>query len=64
MGERFKESVYINSGLLALGNVISALADSKKKVLEITLYLNKHNPDNDLFNKKFSESGFISSFGL
>lgn len=32
VGERFKESVYINSGLLALGNVISALADSKKKV--------------------------------
>lgn len=30
--ERFKESVFINSGLLALGNVISALADSKKKV--------------------------------
>ena len=32
VGERFKESVFINSGLLALGNVISALADSKKKV--------------------------------
>ena len=32
VGERFKESVYINSGLLALGNVISALADTKKKV--------------------------------
>jgi len=32
VGERFKESVYINSGLLALGNVISALADAKKKV--------------------------------
>ncbi|CAH3166981.1 unnamed protein product [Pocillopora meandrina] len=31
VGERFKESVYINSGLLALGNVISALADSKKR---------------------------------
>ncbi|XP_033108904.1 kinesin-like protein KIF27 [Anneissia japonica] len=30
-GERFKESVYINSGLLALGNVISALSDQKKK---------------------------------
>ncbi len=32
VGERFKESVHINSGLLALGNVISALSDSKKKV--------------------------------
>ncbi|CAB4040001.1 kinesin KIF27, partial [Paramuricea clavata] len=31
VGERFKESVHINSGLLALGNVISALSDSKKK---------------------------------
>ena len=30
-GERFKESVSINSGLLALGNVISVLADPKKK---------------------------------
>uniref|UniRef100_A0A8C5LZU9 Kinesin family member 27 n=1 Tax=Leptobrachium leishanense TaxID=445787 RepID=A0A8C5LZU9_9ANUR len=30
-GERFKESVQINSGLLALGNVISALADPKRK---------------------------------
>lgn len=32
VGERFKESVFINSGLLALGNVISALSDAKKKV--------------------------------
>ena len=31
IGERFKESVHINSGLLALGNVISALSDSKRK---------------------------------
>ena len=38
VGERFKESVYINSGLLALGNVISALADSKKKVCEEMYY--------------------------
>ncbi|XP_073402126.1 kinesin-like protein KIF27 [Dendrobates tinctorius] len=30
-GERFKESIQINSGLLALGNVISALADQKRK---------------------------------
>ncbi|XP_043939621.1 kinesin-like protein KIF27 [Protopterus annectens] len=30
-GERFKESIQINSGLLALGNVISALGDQKKK---------------------------------
>ncbi|KAG8455289.1 hypothetical protein GDO86_001476 [Hymenochirus boettgeri] len=30
-GERFKESVLINSGLLALGNVISALGDPKRK---------------------------------
>lgn len=28
---RFKESVQINTGLLALGNVISALGDPKKK---------------------------------
>ena len=33
VGERFKESVQINSGLLALGNVISSLADSRKKVI-------------------------------
>ncbi|KAK3104146.1 hypothetical protein FSP39_024813, partial [Pinctada imbricata] len=31
VGDRFKESVHINSGLLALGNVISALGDPKKK---------------------------------
>ncbi|MBN3293958.1 KIF27 protein, partial [Polypterus senegalus] len=30
-GERFKESVQINSGLLALGNVISALGDPRRK---------------------------------
>ena len=34
VGERFKESVHINSGLLALGNVISALSETKKKVRE------------------------------
>ena len=28
---RFKESVTINAGLLALGNVISALGDDKRK---------------------------------
>lgn len=33
VGERFKESVFINTGLLALGNVISALSDAKKKVV-------------------------------
>jgi len=27
------ESVYINSGLLALGNVISALGDAKKRAI-------------------------------
>ncbi|XP_062941219.1 kinesin-like protein KIF27 [Cynocephalus volans] len=30
-GERFKESIQINSGLLALGNVISALGDRRRK---------------------------------
>lgn len=35
VGERFKESVFINSGLLALGNVISALSDAKKKVVHV-----------------------------
>ncbi|XP_042189389.1 kinesin-like protein KIF27 isoform X2 [Callorhinchus milii] len=34
-GERFKESVQINSGLLALGNVISALGDSRRKSAHI-----------------------------
>ena len=31
-GERFKESIHINSGLLALGNVINALGEPKRKV--------------------------------
>jgi hypothetical protein len=31
VGERMKEGISINSGLLALGNVISALGDPKKK---------------------------------
>ncbi|KAL5007225.1 hypothetical protein ScPMuIL_016031 [Solemya velum] len=35
VGDRFKESVHINSGLLALGNVISALGDPKKKAQHI-----------------------------
>ncbi|XP_065703669.1 kinesin-like protein KIF7 isoform X2 [Patagioenas fasciata] len=30
-GERLKESIHINSGLLALGNVISALGDPRRK---------------------------------
>ena len=30
-GERFKESIRINTGLLALGNVVSALSDPKKR---------------------------------
>ncbi|NXC36670.1 KIF27 protein, partial [Campylorhamphus procurvoides] len=34
-GERFKESIQINSGLLALGNVISALGDPKRKSVHI-----------------------------
>ncbi|XP_058021703.1 kinesin-like protein KIF27 isoform X3 [Ahaetulla prasina] len=34
-GERFKESIQINSGLLALGNVISALGDPKRKNIHI-----------------------------
>ncbi|XP_043934142.1 kinesin-like protein KIF7 isoform X2 [Protopterus annectens] len=34
-GERLKESIQINSGLLALGNVISALGDPKRKSTHI-----------------------------
>ncbi|XP_062456116.1 kinesin-like protein KIF27 isoform X2 [Rhea pennata] len=34
-GERFKESIQINTGLLALGNVISALGDPKRKSMHI-----------------------------
>ncbi|XP_008070736.1 kinesin-like protein KIF27 isoform X3 [Carlito syrichta] len=34
-GERFKESIQINSGLLALGNVISALGDPRRKTSHI-----------------------------
>ena len=34
-GGRFKESVAINYGLLALGNVISALGDEKKRGLGV-----------------------------
>ena len=46
VGERFKESVFINSGLLALGNVISALADSKKKVLNVLRWIKAFRSDN------------------
>ncbi|XP_061178029.1 kinesin-like protein KIF27 isoform X2 [Saccostrea echinata] len=35
VGDRFKESVHINSGLLALGNVISSLGDPKKRSTHI-----------------------------
>ncbi|KAL3309647.1 Kinesin-like protein kif27, partial [Cichlidogyrus casuarinus] len=31
VGERFKESIHINSGLLALGNVISSLTEMRKR---------------------------------
>ncbi|XP_073985830.1 kinesin-like protein 31E isoform X2 [Rhodnius prolixus] len=34
-GERAKEGISINSGLLALGNVISALGDQSKKALHV-----------------------------
>jgi len=34
-GDRLKEGVSINSGLLALGNVISALGDTSKKVTHV-----------------------------
>lgn len=34
-GERAKEGISINSGLLSLGNVISALGDTSKRVLHI-----------------------------
>ncbi|KAM8972299.1 kinesin-like protein KIF7 [Pelodytes ibericus] len=34
-GERLKESIQINTGLLALGNVISALGDPKRKTTHI-----------------------------
>jgi hypothetical protein len=34
-GARFKESVNINQGLLALGNVINALTDERRKVQHI-----------------------------
>ncbi len=32
VGDRMKEGISINSGLLALGNVISALGDEKRRV--------------------------------
>jgi len=34
-GERMKEGIHINSGLLALGNVISALGDDSRKVAHV-----------------------------
>merc|ERR1719158_567578 len=36
VGERFKESININSGLLALGNVIYALSDASKRAVHET----------------------------
>jgi len=35
VGERAKEGISINCGLLALGNVISALGDTSRKVLHV-----------------------------
>ena len=34
-GERFRESVSINTGLLALGNVISSLSETKRKIQHV-----------------------------
>jgi kinesin family protein 4/21/27 len=34
-GDRFKETVTINQGLLALGNVISALGDERRKATHV-----------------------------
>lgn len=34
-GERAREGISINCGLLALGNVISALGDKSRKVLHV-----------------------------
>jgi kinesin family protein 4/21/27 len=36
-GQRMKEGININQGLSALGNVISALADEKRKAKRILL---------------------------
>ena len=39
VGDRFKESIHINSGLLALGNVISALSSNDTKKFAQTVSL-------------------------
>lgn len=51
-GERLKESIQINCGLLALGNVISALGDPRRKTThipyrdsKITRYTGTRTPD-------------------
>jgi len=63
-GARFKESININSGLLALGNVISALADAEgrqKRAKEALSLLGKENVSNAAGNKERSEAALAAA---